>query len=77
MKETTLQKIRLIKRFYNDILKTTLKFFIIACFIVIIISTWRFNFFAYLLAFFISFGSAFVICFLKKESRQEFLDGEI
>ena len=77
MKETTVQRIKKIKQFYKDIFKNTIILFLISIGIIALVSTWRFNIFIYFLGFLISFSIAFIHCFTQKESRREFIEGDV
>ena len=77
MKESNVVRRRILKNFFNDILKLTLVFFSIGVFMAVIVSTWRFNPFVYFIAFIISFSVSFVLCFLKKETHFEFKTKEV
>jgi len=76
-KESTVKKIRLLQKFYKDIFKNTIIFFLIGSLIIVILKTTRFNFFAYFICFFVSFGISTILCFMHKEKRIEFMENEV
>jgi len=76
MKEITVVRIKIIKQFYNDIIKNAIWFFPIGLLIIIVFELYL-DFLAYLVNFLICFGVSFVLFFMSKEKRKEFTEDNI
>ena len=77
MKETTIQRNKIIKHFYNDVLKLSFLFFILGSLVIILVKTYRYNIAIYIFWYIICFGISFFRSFMKREIKNEFKKGDI
>ena len=72
MREDQVKFLRLLRNFYDYILKRTFLFFILSIPIIIVVERIRFEPVAYIISFFICFGINFFMFFMIRETSEEF-----
>ena len=68
---------RLLKTFFNDVLKLGIIFCLGGWGLLLLLKSYRTNPFFYLLIFLICFGVSFIICFIRKDNKKPEFKGDI
>ena len=77
MRESWIQKKRFIRRFYNDVVKRALFFYVLTFILILVVEILRMHVLAYVLGFIICFGISFFLHFMSREVLPEFEKGDI
>jgi len=74
MKEKTFQMIKILNKFYQEVVKWTFVMYFVCLLIIIVFEVLRYNPLSYIIGFFICFGINFFRTFFKKDIRKEFYE---
>lgn len=74
MKETTFQNIKILKKFYQEVIKWTILTYFVCLLIIVVFEVLRNNPLSYIIGFIICFGINYFRTFLKKDVRKDFYE---
>jgi L-asparagine transporter-like permease len=74
MKEKTFQNIKILKKFYQEVIKWTIICYFVCLLIIVVFEVLRVNPLSYIIGFFICLGINYFRTFFKKDVRKDFYE---